>query len=552
MAPNLTADGQGALLSWLEPVDVRLKMEERTWMLRFSRFERGRWSEPREILRGKDFFANWADFPSVTRSGEGSLLAHWAARSGAETYSYDVALARSQDGGATWSRLGTAHTDRSETEHGFVSTSPEDGRLRLFWLDGRRMKPGGHGGEAAGDMGLRTALVDREVKEERLLDPRTCECCQTSAAATADGPLVVYRDRSAGEVRDIAIVRRSGGRWSNPSLVHADGWKIDGCPVNGPAVAASGRRVAVAWYTAAADRPRVLVAFSEDAGATFAAPVEVDGASPLGRVDVLLDDAGDAVVAWVALASGGAALKLRRVSPHGRLGDAVTVARMSAGRSSGFPHVARAGALLLAAWTDDSGGTYRVRASSLPLAAVPAPSQGTDRSVIGGGAGRAWDGQPGSLAPDYAAADLAGRRITLAGLAGRAILVNLWATWCLPCRAETPELVRLHRRYAATGLAIVGVSLDSAGAAAKVREFVRLNGIPYTILHDPDDRATGLFGAAALPASYLFDRQGLLVWSQVGAIGKDDRELAAAIELALRSARPSEGRVVTKGAMAER
>jgi thiol-disulfide isomerase/thioredoxin len=113
--------------------------------------------------------------------------------------------------------------------------------------------------------------------------------------------------------------------------------------------------------------------------------------------------------------------------------------------------------------------------------------------------------------------------------------VNLWATWCLPCRAETPELVRLHRRYAAAGLAIVGVSLDTAGAAAKVREFVRLNGIPYTILHDPDDRATGLFGAAALPASYLFDRQGLLVWSQVGAIGKNDPGLAAALERALRA-----------------
>ena len=104
MAPNLVATDAGVFLSWLEPSRPGARPGEGEWALRFARFDQGRWSAPREIVRSDRFFVNWADFPSIAAAA-GSLYAHWAETSGPGTYSYDVQLARSTDGGATWKRL---------------------------------------------------------------------------------------------------------------------------------------------------------------------------------------------------------------------------------------------------------------------------------------------------------------------------------------------------------------------------------------------------------------------------------------------------------------
>src|SRR5688572_20657954 len=246
LGPNLSPDGDAVLLSWLEPPHPRVKPQEGNYALRFSRFENGRWSSPGTIASGTDFFANWADFPSVTSDARGRLLAHWAAKSAGGTYAYDVRLALSKDRGRTWKPLGTAHDDRTPTEHGFVSAVPERDGIRLFWLDGRETAVGSGGHGEGGAMALRTAFVGDAVGKSDVLDRKVCDCCQTGAAATAGGPLVVYRDRSDAEIRDVAAVRRSGNRWTAPKPVVLDGWEIGGCPVNGPAIAAAGRRVAVA------------------------------------------------------------------------------------------------------------------------------------------------------------------------------------------------------------------------------------------------------------------------------------------------------------------
>src|SRR5439155_963754 len=116
-----------------------------------------------------------------------------------------------------------------------------------------------------------------------------------AAVTTERGVLVAYRDRGAEEVRDIFVTRREGGRWSPPRAVHADHWRIAGCPVNGPALDARGSHVAIAWYTAAADTPRVYVAFSEDAGAHFGTPARIDDGNPLGRVHLALLADGSAL-----------------------------------------------------------------------------------------------------------------------------------------------------------------------------------------------------------------------------------------------------------------
>ena len=350
------------LLTWLEPIDQGHR-------LRFSRLSGDRWSAPVTIASGSRFFANWADFPGAIQAPDGSLVAHWLERSGEEKYAYGVKLARSTDRGATWTPAGSLHPP-SGGEHGFVSWVPEKDGVRGFWLDGREMKGES---EENGAMTLLTASFRAgKTAGEQKIDARVCSCCQTDAALAASGPVIAYRDRSGEEVRDISVVRRTPQGWSQPVRVHADNWKIPGCPVNGPALAASGRHVAVAWYTAAPPNPRVYAAFSEDGGATFGPATLVDGDKPLGRVDLVLVDTrgqGDALVSWLALENNAAQVRLRRFGPKGKAGQALTLASTSASRNSGFPRTVLSGGNLYVAWVED-GEVSRVRVGVVPAKSV--------------------------------------------------------------------------------------------------------------------------------------------------------------------------------------
>jgi hypothetical protein len=201
---------------------------------------------------------------------------------------------------------------------------------------------------------LRYAAIDGDgkISDEAELDDRVCECCQTSAAVTSDGPIAVYRDRSLQEVRDIYFVKRQGNTWGLPGRVHADNWQINGCPVNGPSVSADGQRVAVAWYTEAGGQPRVNVTFSADAGATFNSPVKVDDGQPIGRVDVILLPDGSVLVCWMSGTVDSGAIKVRRVRGDGTLGPVAIIARTDISRSSGFPRMARLGDAVHFVWTE--------------------------------------------------------------------------------------------------------------------------------------------------------------------------------------------------------
>ena len=344
--PNLAVGADGrAYLTWMEP------SAGGGHALRLAARGGDGWSAPRTIVEGRDFFLNWADFPSLAVLGGGRLAAHWLERSGPGKYSYDVRIAQSSDGGATWSGDVVPHRDGTESEHGFVSLWESAGTVAAVWLDGRkyaRPEPG-----AGKETMLVHAVLDGAGRPgpERRLDERICDCCQTSVAMTSSGPAVVYRGRSADEVRDIRIVRLVDGRWTAPAPVHRDGWRIDYCPVNGPSIAARGARVAVAWFTAPGDTARVHVAFSDDAGATFGPPVRVDEGTPAGRVGIVLLPDGDAVVSWIERTGEGAAVRARRVGADAALGAPATVGASSAERASGFPRIAVAGDELLAAWT---------------------------------------------------------------------------------------------------------------------------------------------------------------------------------------------------------
>ena len=360
--PELTATPDGRIiLSWVEKLDAKRHA------LRAAIRDQAGWSKTVTVAEGDNWFVNWADFPSVVALTDGTLAAHWLVKSAAPTYAYNVNIALSKDSGQTWTKPIVPHLDNTPTEHGFVSLIPlRDGRLGAIWLDGRNMKDmkddHGDGNPLPVSMTLRYASIDANggMTEEAELDERVCECCQTSAALSSDGVIAVYRDRSQGEVRDIYAVRQAGSTWGKPQAVHADNWEINGCPVNGPAIAASGRNVAVAWFTGVGSKPSVKVAFSSDAGVTFGAPVLVDDGETQGRVDVLLLPDNSALVCWLSGTADGGAINVRRVARDSSVGPPAVIAHTDISRSSGFPRMALLGNEVHFVWTE-FGSPSKVR-----------------------------------------------------------------------------------------------------------------------------------------------------------------------------------------------
>jgi hypothetical protein len=281
------------------------------------------------------------------------LAAYWyVATAGPASEAYDINLVFSKDGGTTWSKPMIPHRDRKKRQHGFLSLVPTvDNRLAAIWLDGRNMPD-----EVSGNMALMytTIAPNGTTGPEVQIDNRTCECCQTSMAATPDGLVAVYRDRSNKEIRDISVARYVNGKWSAPEDLSKDGWEIDGCPVNGPAVSSNGRNVAVAWFTASGDKPQMYLLMSVDAGKTFGKKIRVDGGNPAGRAEVVSLANGEAVVSWIERTGQGPKLHARRFSANGVGTAPMDVSRNLGVRSSSVPKMVVSGNDIIVAWTDSS------------------------------------------------------------------------------------------------------------------------------------------------------------------------------------------------------
>lgn len=331
--------------SWIEK-----KEQESTFKL--ATLVNDKWITPVTIAAGNSWFVNWADYPMVARNQHG-FIAHFLDRSADGKFTYDVKFTTATKFDTTWANPKILHDDGKQAEHGFVSLVPYNDNFFVTWLDGRNtamegMKNMDHGHH--GEMSLRAAVLDSKGNKmnEWELDKRTCDCCQTSAAITASGPVVVYRDRSDEEIRDMSIVRLVNGEWTAPKSINNDNWKIAGCPVNGPRVSAIGHTLATAWFTIASDTARVNAIFSSDSGESFGRVIRVDDGSPIGRVDLVLLDEQTAVVSWME----GTEIKAAKVRSDGTKEPSITIATSSESRSSGFPQMTKAGDKLIFAWTD--------------------------------------------------------------------------------------------------------------------------------------------------------------------------------------------------------
>ena len=175
-----------------------------------------------------------------------------------------------------------------------------------------------------------------------------------------------------------------------------------------------------------------------------------------------------------------------------------------------------------------AGGCRREEKAQPQAATQPAQT----RTATAATAPSATGTEVGALMPEYSALWLDGSKFDLGNRKGKVVLLNLWATWCGPCRFEIPELQTIHNRYAAKNFEVIGVSVDESGAES-VRDFVKEHEMTYPVVLDAEGKLANVFQTSVLPTSVVIDRNGRIVWKKFGAIMPEDQELKKAIESSL-------------------
>lgn len=148
----------------------------------------------------------------------------------------------------------------------------------------------------------------------------------------------------------------------------------------------------------------------------------------------------------------------------------------------------------------------------------------------------------GDAAPAYSATNMSGDSVTLASFRGKVVLLNVWATWCAPCREEIPFLQTLYDRHKSEGLEIVGVSVDARGQEESIKGFIDDFAMTYPVWRDPDERVQSLYLALGVPASYIIDREGVLRWRHLGIVRETDTTFSNALTTALNGGEVPESR----------
>jgi len=332
--PSLVS-GEGSLsLSWIS------SNEGNKSTLNFSQLKEGKWTNTQTMATGSNWFVNWADFPAHAIN-ENLILSSYLKKSDSGTYTYDVILSLQKLSGEKVKEDFLLNTDGVKAEHGFVSIIPNHNQgFFITWLDGRNTVDKDLDGYHK-PMTIRFAEITNkgDIIDESELDSATCDCCQTSIAVTNKGPVVVYRDRSDKEVRDIYIARKINGIWGVPTPIHNDGWEINGCPVNGPKVASNSNNLAISWFTVSNEKPTVNLSFSKSNGASFGTPIKINDDDAIGRVDVAFLNPQEVLVSYIEGDDVGTYLRIKKVSIDGKVSAPITISKIDRGRNSGVPQL---------------------------------------------------------------------------------------------------------------------------------------------------------------------------------------------------------------------
>ena len=344
--PSLVSSNGSLTLSWISSGD-----HEKASLI-LSQFKDGKWINAHNIATGSDWFINWADFPTHAINGN-LILSSYLKKSTSGEYNYDIILNLQKLNGEKIKENFILHTDDTKSEHGFVSIVSNNNKgFYISWLDGRNTIEKGIENQHK-PMTIRFAEVtnDGDVINETELDSATCDCCQTSITATNNGPVVVYRDRSKKEVRDIYITRKINGVWEAPSAVHNDGWIINGCPVNGPKVASNLNNLAVSWFTVSNGRPIVNLSFSKSNGEYFDTPLKINDLDAIGRVDIVFLNEKNVLVSYIEGDNNGTFLRIKKVSIDGKVSAPITISEIDGGRNTGVPQLEKFNDEIFIVWT---------------------------------------------------------------------------------------------------------------------------------------------------------------------------------------------------------
>lgn len=321
-------------LAWVEPSGADRSA------LHVARYDaaENRWGDTHRVAEGGGWLVNPLNFPKIAAHPGGKLAATWAVLPPGTTNPHDGAntfYAESSDDGRTWSE--PRPLSRESHAVFFATLLPlPDGRTLALWIDGRNRRTNGH------RQGLFANFLGADAADTEL-DRSICDCCEIRLALTPRGATAVYRGRSDAEIRDILAVTLADGSWTAPTRLHADEWKINGCPMNGPQIAARDATAVAAWFTSADDAPRALATVSRDGAKTFGEALRIDLGRAQGRVDTAVLADGTAVVTWLETKTtttpGG--IYLRTISSAGEMSDPrLLVPAEKASAIAGFPRVA--------------------------------------------------------------------------------------------------------------------------------------------------------------------------------------------------------------------
>ena len=332
--PSLTSSNGSLALTWIS------SEKDMNASLIFRQFKNKQWTNSQTLAVGSDWFINWADFPTHAISGD-RVLTSYLKKSASGTYTYDVFLNLQKLSGEKIKEDFILNTDGFKAEHGFVSIAEGNNEgFFITWLDGRNTVEKELNGNHK-PMTIRFAEITTagDIVNEIELDSSVCDCCQTSITNTDKGPIVVYRDRSDKEIRDIYVTRNIDDGWETPVPVYNDEWEIYGCPVNGPKVVSNSNNLAVSWFTVADGKPSVNLSFSESYGSSFSNPIKINDYTAIGRVDVAFLNDSEVMVSYMEVDDVSTYLRLKKVSIDGKVSEPITISKIDSGRNTGVPQL---------------------------------------------------------------------------------------------------------------------------------------------------------------------------------------------------------------------